>query len=175
MIADGFGNGHGQGSMLNGSDGGLVVDGCFVMDAGPDVVISEMGNEVVAVWGLDDVAVVVGDVVIGDVWGGDVEVGESVVVLGGDIAPFSVVGVEEWELGAEDGGLEFVGAEVVTNDFVLELAGVSVVTQKLHAFEDRFRGCGTETRFSEGTEVFCEVETEGGCVGERACFLSFVG
>jgi len=65
--------GHGHDAVWDGVDGWLVVDGDFVVNSGSDVVLAQMGDEVVSFRRLDDVAVVVGDVVLGDVWRGDVQ------------------------------------------------------------------------------------------------------
>ncbi len=155
----------------------MQVEGLGVVDLSADAVGGEVGAEVVAAGGADDVLVEdVGGAGVGvgqdDAVGGVVRAGrggeaggaELGVVGGGEGAASAVAGGDVAEFDFEDGGLEGVEAGVPA-DLVVEVALAHAVGAEHGGALGE--GCvvgGDEAGVAEGGEVFGGVEAEGGDV-----------
>ncbi len=178
-----FGFGKVSGVIAEGCEGGLLVEAEGIVDFGADRFGGEVGSEVVAAGGADDVLVedvlgagvgvgqddAGGPGVLGRGEGGDAGGEEELVVAGGEVAAALVPGGQVAEFDLEDGGLEGVESGVPA-DFVVEVAARHAVgAEGAGAGVEGGGAGGDEAGVAEGGEVFSGVEAEGGGVAEGAC------
>ena len=182
FLGGSFGDGEVAGLVAEVGEGLLLVEGEGVVDLGADAVGGEVGAEVVAARGADDVLVedmggagvgpgedhAVGDGggVGGGGHGGDACGEEELVVAGGELAAALVPGGEVLEFHFKDGGLQGVEAGVPA-ELVMEVAAAHAVGAQHAAALLKLGGAGgEEASIAKGGEILGWVEGEGGGVSE---------
>ena len=176
-----MGGGAGLAAATDAAEAFLAIEGDGVVDLAADLALGEEGFEGIAATMGDAQGELVPDTFAGEVDGeedfgiggcagtilGDAgKVEEVLAVMAGVAGAVAVVGGKVRELGAEEGGLERIHAEVGAEQLVMVLGLHAMDTEDASALGERVIGGGDEAGVAEAAEVLGREEASGAEIAE---------